>query len=102
MWILETIGDAPERPLKFRLRPGDVKTIGRTRRADIVVEAPLVSRLHCRLEAADEAIAVVDLKSTNGTFVNGKRVTRAAVRSGDRLTIGRVELTIASAREGAN
>jgi len=38
---------------------------------------------------------VVDLKSTNGTFVNDTRVGRAMVKQGDRLRVGRVELTVA-------
>ena len=55
----------------------------------------LVSRLHCRITASADKLEVVDLKSTNGTFVNGKRVAKAQVADGDTLRVGRVELTIA-------
>ncbi len=88
MWILQS-SDAT-----FRLRPGAVKTVGRATRADFVVDAALVSRLHCRLTAGDDKVEVVDLKSTNGTYVNGKRVTKAHLAQGDRLRVGRVELTV--------
>jgi pSer/pThr/pTyr-binding forkhead associated (FHA) protein len=36
----------------------------------------------------------VDMESTNGTFVNGARVTRASLKEGDRLGVGRVELVV--------
>jgi pSer/pThr/pTyr-binding forkhead associated (FHA) protein len=93
MWILR--GDEPDGPVVFRLAPGAVKTIGRAPRADFVVDAALVSRLHCRLEATADAIEVVDLKSTNGTFVNDARIEkRARMAEGDRLRVGRVELRV--------
>ena len=88
MWILQS----PE--TKFRLRPGAVKTVGRAPRADFIVDAALVSRLHCRLTAGDDNLEVVDLSSTNGTFVNDKRVKKAHLSNGDRLRVGRVELTV--------
>ena len=93
MWILQA--EASNRAsMTFRIRPGGVKTVGRAIRADFVIDAALVSRLHCRLEADDERLNVVDLDSTNGTWVNGKRVGRARLADGDRLRIGRIELTI--------
>jgi pSer/pThr/pTyr-binding forkhead associated (FHA) protein len=91
MWILES----PEGT--FRLTPGAIKTVGRAPRADFILVVALVSRLHCRLTAAADKIEVVDLKSTNGTFVNDRRVGKAQLKSGDRLRIGRVELNIRSA-----
>ena len=49
---------------------------------------------NCRITAAADKLEVVDLKSTNGTFVNGKRVQKAHLADGDRLRVGRVELTV--------
>jgi pSer/pThr/pTyr-binding forkhead associated (FHA) protein len=93
MWILQS--EEPDNArLTFRLRPGAVKTVGRARRSDFVVDAALVSRLHCRLTATDHELEVVDLASTNGTFVNGKRVKAATLAAGDRLRVGRVELKV--------
>ncbi|MGE0704386.1 MAG: FHA domain-containing protein [Vicinamibacterales bacterium] len=71
-----------------------MKTVGRAPRADFIVDAALVSRVHCRLEANEEKLEVIDLSSTNGTFVNDRRVTRAPLAGGDRLRVGRIELTV--------
>ena len=94
MWMLRT-DEGAEAPFSFRILPGSIKTIGRAPRADFVVDAALVSRLHCRLTAGATELEVVDLDSTNGTYVNGERVERATLRTGDRLGIGRVELAVA-------
>ena len=91
MWVLRT-ADATEFPFTFRILPGNIKTVGRATRADFIVDAPLVSRLHCRLSAGAAELEVVDLDSTNGTFLNGERVQTAKVSSGDRIGVGRVEL----------
>src|SRR5262245_17619507 len=93
MWILQTLPDDSDR-LTLRVGAGVIKTVGRTAPADFVLPAALVSRLHCRLEASQDGLMVVDLDSTNGTFVNDRRVERAALRTGDRLRVGRVELTV--------
>ena len=93
MWLLKT-AEGAESPFVFRILPGNIKTVGRATRADFVVDAGMVSRLHCRLTAGAAALEVVDLKSTNGTFVNGARVARAALREGDRLGVGRVEFLV--------
>ena len=92
MWILRTITDAnPEKT--FRILPGAVRTLGRATGADFIVDAALVSRVHCRLTALPGGqLEVRDLESTNGTFVNGKRVGVAHLASGDRLQVGRMEL----------
>jgi pSer/pThr/pTyr-binding forkhead associated (FHA) protein len=50
--------------------------------------------VHCRLTAGAAELEVLDLESTNGTFVNGERVERALLKGGDRLGVGRVELTV--------
>jgi pSer/pThr/pTyr-binding forkhead associated (FHA) protein len=93
MWIMQ--GSGPETDLlTFRFSSGAVKTIGRAPRADFIVDAALVSRLHCRVEAGDADIEVVDLSSTNGTYVNDKKIDRARVAAGDRVRVGRVELTV--------
>ena len=94
MWILEAVGDES---LRFRLRPGTIKTVGRATRADFIVDRAMVSRLHCRLEAGENNLQVIDLESTNGTYVNDKRIERARLKSGDRLRVGRVELKVEKA-----
>ena len=93
MWMLRTAEDA-EQPFLFRITPGNIKTVGRAKRADFVVDAALVSRLHCRLAAGAGEIEAVDLESTNGTYVNGERVARAMLKEGDKLRVGAVELVV--------
>ena len=92
MWILSVATEGiPEKT--FRILPGTVRTVGRSTGADFIVDAALVSRVHCRLTAlADGGLEVSDLESTNGTYVNGDRVERAMLSPGDRIRVGRLEL----------
>ena len=93
MWILESTSS--ELPFLFRLVPGSLKTMGRAQGADFIVEAALVSRLHCRF-ALDERdrLGVEDLGSTNGTWVNGRKVDQAPLTAGDTVQVGRVEFAV--------
>src|SRR6187455_1956242 len=94
-WILQSDGDDP---ITLRLPSGAVKTVGRTARADFIVDAALISRIHCRLTAdRSDQLLVEDLGSTNGTLVNGRRIDRLILQVGDRVTIGRVEFHVQSA-----
>ena len=91
-WILESSGDPS---VLLRLPSGCVKTLGRTARADFIVEAALVSRVHCRLIAdVSNQLVVEDLGSTNGTLVNGAKVDRGVLKPGDTLTVGRMEFRV--------
>ena len=92
MWILRTVTEGhPEQT--FRILPGGVKTLGRATGADFIVDAALISRVHCRLTASNDGqLEVRDLESTNGTFVNGARVDAMTLTPGDRVQVGRVEL----------
>jgi hypothetical protein len=93
-WTLRSHADH-DTPLTFRMLPGEPKTLGRATRADFIVDVPLVSRFHCRLSVtSDGQLEVEDLGSTNGTFVNGRRVARAVLVAGDCLRMGRAELTV--------
>ena len=95
MWVLNTLDGAEAPQLRFRILPGSIKTVGRSTGADFIVEAPLVSRIHCRLTAGANELEVIDLESTNGTFVNGERIDRRmTLKPGDRLGVGRVDLIV--------
>jgi len=95
MWILQSARQADDdHAWTFRLAPGAIKTVGRAPRADFILDAALVSRLHCRLTATDNNVEVVDLKSTNGTFVNDRRVDTGRLAAGDKLRVGRIELVV--------
>jgi predicted component of type VI protein secretion system len=100
MWMLESNTGEGEEVIRFRMRSGQTKTVGRATRADFVLEATLVSRIHCRLTVSPSGDLVVDdLSSTNGTFVNGHRVTRQPLNPGDRLSVGRLDFVVT--RDGA-
>jgi hypothetical protein len=67
--------------------------IGRALDNDLVLDHPSVSRYHAQLRQEAGRIVLVDLQSTNGSFVNGQRVAgRTQLAEGDRLLIGRVAL----------
>jgi len=92
MWILRTVTEGhPEKT--FRILPGAVRTLGRATGADFIVDAALVSRVHCRFTVLpDGALEVRDLESTNGTYVNGARIDAAQLTAGDHIQVGRMEL----------
>jgi pSer/pThr/pTyr-binding forkhead associated (FHA) protein len=75
--------------------------MGRAPRADFVVDAALVSRVHCRFLLNDtNRLELEDLGSTNCTFVNGKKVARTTLSDGDKLTVGRVQFVVNSEQTG--
>jgi Protein of unknown function (DUF3662)/FHA domain len=66
--------------------------IGRSKDCDIQVADPNVSRRHAEVRQEGAAYWVVDLDSTNGMEVNGRRLKRAKLRPGDTITVGSTEL----------
>jgi pSer/pThr/pTyr-binding forkhead associated (FHA) protein len=67
----------------------DVTIVGRKKGlADIVLDHQGISKLHCAIAKTDGLLFVRDLGSTNGTKVNGQRVTRGALLPGDELSFG--------------
>ena len=66
----------------------DGLTLGRVHSCDVVVDDGKVSRRHARLVVEGGVVEVEDLGSSNGTFLNGKRVARRLVRDGDVIQIG--------------
>lgn len=70
--------------------------VGRAEDNDLVLAEPEVSRHHARLERDGAGWLVFDLKSTNGTWVNGDRILRAEIAEGDELAFGPVRFTIAA------
>jgi pSer/pThr/pTyr-binding forkhead associated (FHA) protein len=65
--------------------------IGRGPDNELVLDTKHVSRYHAVLLAGPTHTQIEDLNSTNGVFVNGKRVARQALKDGDRVTIGRTQ-----------
>lgn len=68
-----------------------VSTIGRDAANDIVINDPHVSSEHARIEIKGEKIFLIDLDSTNGTYVNGKKIRgKQQITLGDEINIGDV------------
>jgi pSer/pThr/pTyr-binding forkhead associated (FHA) protein len=62
--------------------------LGRSPDNDVILRDPATSGHHARLERRGEVFWVVDLGSTNGTFVNGEAIQERQLNNGDRLTVG--------------
>ncbi len=70
----------------------EVTRIGRAAESEIVLEGEKVSRYHAAIRYWDGDFVLKDLRSRNGTFVNGQPVSVAKLEVGDRITIGGFEL----------
>lgn len=66
--------------------------IGRSDQSEVVLVDPSVSRVHAVVELNGAAVVVRDLGSTNGTFVNGRRIEAQTLRDGDELTFGNTRM----------
>ena len=69
-----------------------ILTLGRDSANDIIIDHPLASRRHARLEHDETGYFVRDLESTNGTFVNGVRVNEVVLDHGMSVRIGSIEM----------
>jgi pSer/pThr/pTyr-binding forkhead associated (FHA) protein len=73
----------------------DVVAMGRSEEADMVLEDPYASEFHLRLVAQDGGLTLHDLGSTNGTYVNGRRVSAPTkLRQGDTIQVGKTVMEI--------
>ncbi len=81
-----------------QLSQGVIK-IGKVPSAHLKIDDEKVSRMHAIIEVLGNEVSVIDLGSTGGTFVNGQKVNKAKLQSGDAITVGdtRIELAIADA-----
>jgi len=70
--------------------------IGKVSSAHHRLEDESVSRMHAIVEVAGGTVSLIDLGSTRGTFVNGQRINKATLQSGDAITVGdlRIEVTM--------
>ncbi len=77
----------------FDLAAGE-HTVGSSQRCDVSLPVRGVSRRHALLRVTEAALVVEDRRSTNGTFVDGNRVERAAVAAGSELRFGPIRLAV--------
>ncbi|MBI2820033.1 MAG: FHA domain-containing protein, partial [Acidobacteria bacterium] len=79
--------EKPDRPTEYTLT-GDESLIGRSPDADIVLAHNGVSRNHAKIVCNPKGYILVDLNSTNGTYVNESQVKEHLLRDGDRIRLG--------------
>ena len=81
------VKEGPSKGTEIRLRNEAVK-IGRSRACQIRIAGDRISRDHAQIEPADGGFVLSDLKSSNGTFVNGERISEKLLKPGDEVRIG--------------
>ncbi len=73
----------------------DATVLGRSDEADIVLDDPYASEFHLRLVASEGGLTLHDLGSTNGTYLNGRRVTAPTeLRRGDAVQVGKTVMEV--------
>lgn len=79
----------------------DLVKIGRMATAHLPIDDPRVSRIHAVIQVAADGLSVTDMGSVEGTWVNGRRISRASLSSGDSVVMGdtRVEVLVGPASE---
>ena len=81
---------------------GSITILGRDDGADIILDDPGISRRHTEFRVTTDGphfvTTIRDLGSTNGTFVNGERITSEHLEAGVRVTVGRTSITFRGGR----
>ncbi len=74
---------------------GDVVVLGRSDETDVVLDDPYASDFHLRLVSQENGMMLHDLGSTNGTYVNGRRVSAPTeLKRGDTIQVGKTVMEI--------
>jgi adenylate cyclase len=89
-------GDTPQ---TYTFTSGEV-VIGRSPECQVVLKDFGISRNHAKIVVADEGVRIVDLKSKNGTQVNGVPVVEAPLKDGDRILLGKFQISFGKTLEG--
>ena len=99
MWLVST-GEVSGN-LPFRLERREY-LVGRAREAQIVIKDRTISKLHARLVCAGQTLAIGDLKSLNGTYINGQRIDQGNAETGDLIKFGAVRCRLAATPIGSS
>lgn len=90
---LVVVGSDTQRGLDFTVR--DSLVLGRSSESDLMIDDPYASEFHLRLTSKDDRLILTDLGSTNGTYVNGRRVTAPVDLSrGDSVQVGKTVMEV--------
>lgn len=97
--LLET--SAPAWASRVIVLNAPIVRIGRSLDNDIVLHEDPVSAEHCRLERDRSSFRLIDLGSTNKTWVNGREITDAVLKNGDEIRVGRTTFVFENAGAGS-
>ncbi|KYF88551.1 hypothetical protein BE17_22695 [Sorangium cellulosum] len=86
---------------EFSLAGREEIIVGRSMELDMVLVEDMVSRRHARITCTDQKLWIEDLRSTNGTFVNGEKIEKKTLKEGDRVLIGTSILKVVPTDPGA-
>jgi adenylate cyclase len=89
-------GDTPQ---SFTVATGEI-VIGRSPECNVVLKDFGISRQHAKIVVGEEGSRIIDLKSKNGTQVNGVPIVEAPLKDGDRILLGKFQLTFSKSLEG--
>jgi two-component system, cell cycle response regulator len=71
----------------FKLEQGEI-VLGRSHRAEVRIEDDSISRMHAKMTLRGQEVYIEDLQSSNGTLVNGERITKSGLKDGDKIRLG--------------
>ena len=102
MNVILKIATGPEAGREVPIQPGEVVTVGRTSRSTFsFAHDTFLSGVHFALEGSESGCRLLDRGSANGTFLNGIRVTEAALEDGDQITAGQTVFCVHVAAQAA-
>ncbi|MBN2713235.1 MAG: FHA domain-containing protein, partial [Planctomycetes bacterium] len=87
--------EGPQKGQRYPIESGRV-TLGRDRQNDIPIDDASSSRTHAQIQRVENGLRLTDMKSTNGTFLNSRRVTDCMLQHGDRIAIGDTVMIVES------
>lgn len=93
--------DGENEGVEIKLSPPREIYIGRSEESDVFLGEKKISRKHCQILVSEDQVRIVDLESTNGSFVNGKKISELTLKKGDKIKVGSsvIEVEIISRSE---
>jgi len=82
------IVSGPNAGASYDLKPDNIFVIGRGNDSHTRIQDPTISRIHCRIDWEDGEPILIDVGSSSGTYLNGKKVERQQLRNEDTITLG--------------